>query len=268
MTVITNIDLDHLDYYHDLADYMSAFRELARQTTGYVLFCADDANSLELAQEFSNAVLVYASYYAFAKNPNEKYAIPAMRLRVGGEHMMADARLAYAAARILGIDETTIVEALESYSGSWRRAETVGITAHGNTIMSDYGHHPNEIRPTLTAIKAANPDRRLVVCFEPHQYSRTIELLDGFLTSFDSADLLVIPSIYFSRDKREDVEAMPAEKFAGLLRERYPHTLYGEGLPNTGKLLVGYDAGHPRSSVILLLGAGAVDSLRTEFEYR
>lgn len=78
--------------------------------------------------------------------------------------------------------------------------------------MSDYGHHPNEIRPTLAAIKKKYSDKKLFVVFQPHQYSRTRELLQEFATSFGDADTLIIPDIYFSRDKREDVEWMTTER--------------------------------------------------------
>ena len=85
-------------------------------------------------------------------------------------------------------------------------------TKNGNILISDYGHHPSEIRPTLKAIKGKYPDKKLFVVFQPHQYSRTRELLSEFATSFEDADILVIPDIYFSRDKKEDIEWMTIEK--------------------------------------------------------
>jgi UDP-N-acetylmuramate--alanine ligase len=78
--------------------------------------------------------------------------------------------------------------------------------------MSDYGHHPNEIQPTLHAIKEKYLDKKLFVVFQPHQYSRTRELLSEFAVSFGDTDELIIPDIYFSRDKKEDVEWMTIEK--------------------------------------------------------
>ena len=112
-----------------------------------------------------------------------------------------------------------IVPKLESYRGSWRRSEIVGTTKHGNIVMSDYGHHPNEIRPTLKAIRSKYKDKKLFVVFQPHQYSRTRELLDEFAVSFGDADELVIPDIYFSRDKKEDVEWMTVERFIEVLQK-------------------------------------------------
>lgn len=84
--------------------------------------------------------------------------------------------------------------------------------------MSDYGHHPNEIRPTLRAIKEKYSDKKLFVVFQPHQYSRTRELLFEFATSFGDADTLLIPDIYFSRDKKEDVEWMTMERLIAAVK--------------------------------------------------
>jgi UDP-N-acetylmuramate--alanine ligase len=146
-----------------------------------------------------------------------------------------------------------IVPKLESYKGSWRRSEIVKTTKNGNILMSDYGHHPSEIRPTLKAIKEKYRDKKLFVVFQPHQYSRTRELLEEFATSFGEVDQLVIPDIYFSRDKKEDVEWMTTEKLVTEISKNQPKVQNGNGLENTAKLIAEYDEKHQNSSVILLL---------------
>ena len=148
--------------------------------------------------------------------------------------------------------------------GSWRRSEIVGTTASGNIVMSDYGHHPNEIRPTLRAIRDKYSDRELFVVFQPHQYSRTRELLQEFATSLSDASELIIPNIYFSRDKQEDVEWMTMERLIAQITSNQPNVRDGGGLENTAKLIREYDEMHPNSSIILLLGAGDVDGLRSQ----
>ena len=171
--------------------------------------------------------------------------------------------------------------------GSWRRSEIVGTTPAGNIVMSDYGHHPNEIRPTLRAIRDKYSDKQLLVVFQPHQYSRTRELLQEFANSFSEASELIIPNIYFSRDKQEDVEWMTVEKLIEAIQESSPlikvssspllgnelersrvrgtfPVKNGGGLENTAKLIREYDAKNPNSSIILLLGAGDVDGLRNQ----
>lgn len=130
--------------------------------------------------------------------------------------------------------------------------------------MSDYGHHPEEIKPTLKAIKQKYSARKLFVVFQPHQYSRTRELLSEFATAFDDADELMIPNIYFSRDKAEDVEYMTMDRLITTLKTRYPWVQNGQGLEETARYIEYYDHSFPNSSVILLLGAGDVDSLRED----
>jgi UDP-N-acetylmuramate--alanine ligase len=94
--------------------------------------------------------------------------------------------------------------------------------------MSDYGHHPNEIRPTLRAIREKYSDKKLFVVFQPHQYSRTRELLQEFAISFGDATELIIPNIYFSRDKKEDVEWMTTEKLVEEIKNHQPNVKNGE----------------------------------------
>ena len=148
--------------------------------------------------------------------------------------------------------------------GSWRRAEIVGTTASGNIVMSDYGHHPNEIRPTLSAIRDKYSDKKLLVVFQPHQYSRTRELLREFANSFSDASELIIPNIYFSRDKQEDVEWMTMDRLIAEIAKNQPNIRDGHGLENTVKLIREYDTTHPNSSIILLLGAGDIDGIRSQ----
>lgn len=186
-----------------------------------------------------------------------------MHLQVPGEHLLQDAHLAYTVGRVLGMQDDIIVPKLEGYMGSWRRSEIVGTTENGNMLMSDYGHHPNEIRPTLRAIREKYSDKKLFVVFQPHQYSRTRELLAEFATSFGDTDLLVIPDIYFSRDKKEDVDWMTVEKLIETIRPNQPNIENGNGLENTVKLIREYDAKNQNSSLILLLGAGDIDSIRS-----
>ena len=260
-TLITNIDLDHRDYYRDADDYLSAFQSLADQTSEYVIFSVNDPESSRLRDPSRRQVWVSCDRYEVSDTGHSEM-IPTMTLRVPGEHLAYDARLAFVACRMVGIPSERIVSALESYEGAWRRSETIRTTPHGNTLMSDYGHHPTEIRATLRALHDRYIDQKLFVVFQPHQYSRTRELLADFATAFDDADTVVVPDIYFSRDKQEDVEYMTRERFVATLQARYPSAIDGGGLDHTRVIIEEYDHTHPDSSIILLLGAGDVDDLR------
>ncbi len=154
--------------------------------------------------------------------------LPNIFPQVPGEHLLQDAYLAYTVGRLLGMQDDIIISKLESYKGSWRRSEIIKTTQNGNILISDYGHHPNEIRPTLRAIHEKYPEKKLLVIFQPHQYSRTRELLDEFALSFSHVDELIIPDIYFSRDKKEDVDWMTIEKLVIAISKNQPQVRDGK----------------------------------------
>lgn len=141
ITVITNIDLDHLDYYKNLEDYLSAFQSLVDQTTGFVIISADDTNSakLEIPEEkkiiVGNGKITYfprvEEMCCSAKkcyNVEKDMPLPKLSLQVPGSHLEQDAHLTYTVGRLLGMQDDIIVPKLQSYKGSWRRSEIVGTT--------------------------------------------------------------------------------------------------------------------------------------------
>ncbi|MDD5213704.1 MAG: UDP-N-acetylmuramate--L-alanine ligase [Candidatus Gracilibacteria bacterium] len=264
--IITNIDLDHLDYYKDLADYESAFTDFIKniKTGGYAILNGNCESSMKMLQVRNdiNYVIVYNN--SEIKLNNEIIKVPHINMQIPGDHILFDAHIAFAVGKILGLEENEIIKSLEAYTGVWRRSEIVGTTENGNILMSDYGHHPTEISLTLDALKERNPDKKLFVVFQPHQYSRTLELLDGFSHCFNSADTLVIPDIYESRDSAESIAAMNTEILLNHIN--HPNKINGNGLKNTLEIIKQYDIENPNSSIILLLGAGNVDDLRYDIE--
>ena len=264
ITIITNIDLDHLDYYRDLEDYISAFQSLINQTSGYVVYDMDDLNAQKLDFSKTRAKPIRMNHTGWYNADGKFSLFPDIELQVPGNHLLFDAKLAFTVGKVLGLEDVYITKKLESYTGCWRRSEIIRTTENGNIMMSDYGHHPTEIRLTLEAIAEKYANKKLFVVFQPHQHSRTRELIEGFMTSFDSADMLVIPDIYFSRDSDEDVRYMTMERLIESLQVRYPFIRNGNGLKNTLEYIKKFDKENPNSSIILLLGAGDVDTLRTE----
>lgn len=264
ITVVTNIDLDHLDYYRDLEDYLQAFEAFLAKTRRAAVFSADCENSRKVAASKGSAHLekYFVDKDSFVGPNGVRIPLPKMELSVPGEHLAQDARLAYVALLLAGVPRERIAESVEKYRGSWRRSEIVGTTAGGNLVISDYGHHPSEIRPTLEALKAKYADKTLFVAFQPHQHSRTRELLEEFSSAFDAADELLVPDIYFSRDKQEDVEWMTVSRLLDTLRPRYPRVRGGAGLDAAADEMKAFDAAHPGKTVFVLLGAGNIDDLR------
>ncbi len=264
IAVITNIDLDHLDYYRDLEDYLQAFEAFLSRTRRAAIFSADCENSRKVASSdgASHLEKYFVDKDGFVGPDGTRTPLPQMKLAVPGEHLAQDARLAYVALLLAGVPEADIAPALEKYRGSWRRSEVIGTTENGNLLVSDYGHHPSEIRPTLEAFRDRYPDKTLFVTFQPHQHSRTRELLTEFASAFDAADELLVPDIYFSRDKKEDVEWMTVKRLLDTLKTRYPNVRGGRGLDAAAEEIEAFDRKNPGKAVFVLLGAGNIDDLR------
>lgn len=188
--VITNIEFDHTDYYHDLADVQAAFRALIQKVPahGSIVTDVDHPHINPLLEGVRAHVVDYTKE-------------PAYELRAPGVFNQMNARAAAAAARVVapGIDEGTIIAALADFHGTWRRFEYKGTTSTGATVYDDYAHHPTAISETLRALRGKT-EGRVFVAFHPHLYSRTRDLMDGFARAFGDADEVLIAPIYPARE--------------------------------------------------------------------
>ncbi len=205
ISIITNIEIDHLDYYKDLSDYIKAFKELVYniKNWGFLIINWQENNSrqlIELRKDIS-IIEVFDNYFIYNW---QKIFFPEIKLNIPGWHILYDAKLVYVLWYILNIDKKIILDNLESYNWVWRRMEYLWQSNNWNIFISDYGHHPTEIKLTLEAIKNKYLDKNIITIFQPHQYSRTFELLKDFKQCFNYTDKLIIPNIYESRDSEED----------------------------------------------------------------
>ncbi|MFA6024626.1 MAG: Mur ligase domain-containing protein [Candidatus Gracilibacteria bacterium] len=223
---ITNIELDHLDYFKNQADYEAAFKDLAAQS-GEVIWPEDSA-------EYEG------------------------ELGLPGAHNALDAGLAAQMARRLGVSEGAIAEALKEYKGAWRRFEYKGITVEGATLYDDYAHHPSEVQATLAGAREKYPEARIVAVFQPHQYSRTAALLEAFAESFEDADEVIIPNIYEARDTDADKHAVSVERLVEEISHHHDNVKDGEGIVATAEYLndtVG------DGDLVILMGAGDIGKI-------
>ncbi|MHB8790602.1 MAG: UDP-N-acetylmuramate--L-alanine ligase [Desulfobulbaceae bacterium] len=255
--VVTNIDLEHLDYYRDLEHIKEVFVQFMERIPfyGVVVLCLDDPNIAELLPRIQKRMITYglneqAEVHAVEISSGGRHSeftvrrgnltLGRVRLNTPGRHTIYNSLATIAVGLELEIDFPVIASALASFEGVQRRLQVKGEVA-GILVVDDYGHHPTEIRATLDAVREGWPDRRLVVAFQPHRYTRTKGLFDEFKTAFHRADVLVLTDIYAASEaplegvtsaalvdavKRHgqrdvhlipEVEALPRE-LAGLLR--------------------------------------------------
>ncbi|MGB5984171.1 MAG: UDP-N-acetylmuramate--L-alanine ligase [Desulfobacterales bacterium] len=212
IAVVTNIDLEHLDFYKDLAEIQTVFVDFIHRIPfyGLAVVCLDSEPVQEIIPRIGKRFTTYGltsqadlqalnvqfeglrSHFEVRAKDNE---LGAVTLNLPGRHSVYNALAGIAVALELGIDFDTIRQALESLEGVQRRLEIKG-EFNGATVVDDYGHHPTEIKTTLQAVRDAWPGRRLRVVFQPHRYSRTQALFDDFATAFYQCDELWMLPIY------------------------------------------------------------------------
>jgi UDP-N-acetylmuramate--alanine ligase len=217
IAVVTNIDREHLDHYPDLDAIKSAFLEFIDRIPfyGLAVLCLDNESVQGLIPEIKKRYTTYGmSTQADVQARNVIFEglrsrftlhhkgepLGDIRLNLTGIHNVYNAMASVAVGFELGIPFETVKAALETVEGVQRRLEIKG-DVNGITIVDDYGHHPTEIKTTLQASKEAWPDRRMVVVFQPHRYSRTLALFDEFTRSFYQSDVLLVLPIYSAGEK-------------------------------------------------------------------
>ncbi len=192
--VITNIDEDHLDYYKDIEDIKSAFREMALRvpSDGYIICNPNDKNIGDVIKDINAQVLDYS------KNFNEN-----LKLKIPGVHNKKNAAAAITAGIICGVEVGRVEEYICEFPGTWKRFEFKGKLPSGVLVYDDYAHHPAEIVATLEGFRelySKEDGWSLTVIFQPHLFSRTKLLLNDFAKSFgDASEVLLLP-IYYARE--------------------------------------------------------------------
>lgn len=215
--IITNIDADHLDCYKDLAEIKDAFVQFANKVPfyGQVIACMDDEGVQDVLSRLKKPVVTYgfnrqATYRVASlkfENGLPSFEVVAFGkslgffgLQVPGRHNVLNATAAIALATEENIGVEIIRKALHEFGGVKRRFELVG-EVRGVRIYDDYAHHPTEVKATLQGIREAYPEARVVVVFQPHLYSRTLDHHDSFGAEFMNSDVLLVLDVYGSREK-------------------------------------------------------------------
>ena len=262
--VITNIELDHVDYYQDLDDIKSAYGEFGTQGKQIIAW-GDDPNIRSL--NLRNTI-----YYGLNENndivaKNIKYNLNGINFEVYinkefyaefnlpffGNHMLLNSLAAITICYLENISKEDIQKHIVTYPGVNRRFSEEKI---GNTIIiDDYAHHPTEIKATITAAKQKYPDKKLIVIFQPHTFTRTIELKNEFINELKQANKTYILDIHPAREKQEDYPEVTAKILINNIPEA--EHLTSEDISK----LVKY-----QNEVFLFLGANDLRPLENNFK--
>jgi UDP-N-acetylmuramate--alanine ligase len=272
IAVVTNIDREHMDYYHDMDDVRKCFADFVNKVPFYgsSVLCLDDPNVQAIIPRLERRRLTYGfsaqadvSAHGIRHDNNFGSSFNVWRgtdvvgeifLRVPGNHNVYNALAAIAVGFELEVPFEKIVEGLHSFTGAGRRFQPKG-EVNDILVVDDYGHHPTEIRATLAAAKLGSGGRRIVVLFQPHRYTRTHDLMQEFARSFNNADVLFLTDIYAASE--DPIEGVTAEVLTAAIKSfGHKDVNYIGGLENAATALV--DRIQP-GDLVLTLGAGTVN---------
>lgn len=258
LAVILNIEVDHLDYFKDLADIQKSFRQFAQLSTNGILANGDDPHVLE--------ALDGLSYISFGLDQNNRIHAENicpdwkhfdvvydgelychLDLQVLGKHNALNALAAAGAAWMLGIDGESVSRGLVAFGGAQRRLQFKG-TFNGADIYDDYAHHPDELAATIEAIRSTDHSR-VVIAFQPHTYTRTKALFDDFVRELKKADHVVLAEIYAARERNTTGIS------SNDLAQKIPGSVFCQTLPQVTEYLKSIAC---PGDVILTVGAGDI----------
>ncbi|MCL5783905.1 MAG: UDP-N-acetylmuramate--L-alanine ligase [Patescibacteria group bacterium] len=192
ITIITSIEMDHPEYFKNFEDYKKSFKKFLSQTKGKIIAnLSDPGVNQTLASHLGGGNVIID----YSKNPIE------FDLKIPGQYNILNASAVYQLGLALKIDPKIIQKSLQSFNGIGRRFEYLG-QFKGADIYSDFAHHPTEIKVTMTAAREKFPDKKIIMVFQPHMFSRTFALFDDFAKVFQNipVDKIYIMDIYPSRE--------------------------------------------------------------------
>ncbi len=267
VAVVTNLEADHLDIYEGIADLRRTFTDYVRGAR-FIVLCADDDEANQLPTPASAEVIRYG-----IGSPDARLRATNLRreglgtrfdvvfdgeplgdvsLGVPGEHNVRNALGALAAGLCLGATVPAMAPGIAAFRGVERRFQYLG-EARGVTVVDDYAHHPTEVRATIQAAREAAPDRRLVVAFQPHLFTRTRDFAREFAEALVLADVVCLLDIYPAREKPIDgvTSRLVAREMSALGRAPAWSGARGALAEALGRLAM-------RGDLIVTMGAGDV----------
>lgn len=276
MSVVTNIDADHLENYGGkFSNVKQAFIDFLHRLPfyGLAVVCGDDPVIQELIPQISRPVMTYGEsencdvqLLSFSQKCTvttfsfrDAGVVKHFELNLAGKHNVLNALSTYIIAKQLGIEDDIIQTAMKSFSGVGRRFQNYGTLNFNNkkvALIDDYGHHPVEVAATFAAAKLAWPESRIVLVFQPHRYSRTVEQFDAFSKVLSEASVLLLLEVYSAGEAY--IEGASSGALANSIRQRKqvePILVGDEELEAVLSRIV------KEGDIILTMGAGSIGKM-------
>lgn len=280
--LLTNVDRAHLDYYDHAEAVEEAFaRFLSRQEALGFLVCERNSDAVSRVCEHAVANVQRISpdgedewwlrsnresgrrTFTVQSNGDQSPELP---VPIRGKHQVMNAAQVAVLARLLGAEWTHIRDGLDAFAGVHRRFEVHRDGSDGGpVVIDDYGHHPEEIQRTISAVQESYPERHVVVCFQPHQFSRTYHFRDEWAGALSGADEIWLAPIYEARDTEQQQDRISIDDIAENVRDIHDQSVTVSGPEHAGERMAQKAEEH---HVFLTIGAGDIWKAVEEFNDR
>lgn len=280
ISAVTNIDEDHMDTYgHSFENLKSAFVDFLERLPfyGVAVLCADDEHVLEIRPRVTKPVILYGlsadaqvraidvravgTQMAFTVLRPDHPPLPVV-LNLPGIHNVRNALAAVAIATVVGVSDEAIVRGLSEFRGVGRRFTQYGdisvraadgsVTGHYK-LIDDYGHHPHEMAATLAAVRGAWPEKRVIVAFQPHRYTRTRDCFEQFVDVLKDIDGLVLAEVYPAGEAL--IEGADSEHLAAAIAAKGFHRPVVVPVEGVADAIAGMVRD---GDVVITMGAGSI----------
>lgn len=267
IAIITNIDKEHLDWYKNFSNVKKAFLSFIGKIKSYGMLVVnkDDKNLFLLKNQIESICKkreIEVQWYSLKDKESKK--IRGVMRHIPGTHMISNALAAYYVAKYIGAKEKDILNAFKKYHGVWRRMEYKGKLKIENCkldidIYDDYGHHPTEIKATLSGAKKFFKTKKIICIFEPHQTKRLKLLFKEFTHAFDSANHLFLLPIYKVAGRDENEKKYTSENLSKIIQGKRKNVSYVENKKNLKQELIGTLKKINSDAVVIMMGAGTIN---------
>ena len=274
--VVTNIETDHLDTYKDIDDIKSAFAMFLRtiRKEGFAVVNGDDQNVMAAVRDSGyDRVLTVGKndrndyrmvsleaangFYSFSIE-NRGAEAACLKLPVPGNYNCINASLSAVLCLNLGLSREAVEKGIGAFSGIERRLDLLG-TVHGDPVYSDYAHHPTEISASIGTLRQIYPSKRLIVVFQPHQYSRTLFLFEEFVEALGGADTLILTEVYRQRDDERYARSVSSKKLYDAIAGR--KKCAAVNIEDKSDIVPYLKKHRPENAVVVFMGAGDIDGV-------
>lgn len=276
--VLTNIDMDHFDYYKDLEDLMDKFRKLVKTVppNGVIIACHDDKNLKTLLKNSDRKVIWYGLkgtgldwkaqkveqkdnsvfFQAVNYHRKEKFNVESS---LPGKHNVLNMLASIAVMDCFECDLDNSLKRFTEFKGPSRRFELKG-TAGGVTVIDDYAHHPTAVKATLQAARAKFPSQKIWAVFEPHTFSRTKATISELAGAFTEADEVIVPDIYPAREKASEFK-ITTRDLVDEIRKNHQNVSY---IPSRVKVLEHLISNCKKGDIVVIMAVGDFNQIALE----